>query len=50
MTTRSQSLLHYLRHLTARPENDAGDAVLLERFASHGDESAFAVQAFWPCR
>jgi RNA polymerase sigma factor (sigma-70 family) len=41
MTTRSESLLHYLRHLTANPENDASDAVLLERFASHGDESAF---------
>jgi RNA polymerase sigma factor (sigma-70 family) len=41
MTTHSESLLHYLRHLTATPENEAGDAVLLDRFASLGDESAF---------
>lgn len=41
MTTRSESLLHYLRCLTAHAEKDAGDADLLERFISHGDESAF---------
>ncbi len=42
MTVRSESLLHYLRQLTAPSDNDAGDAVLLKRFASQGDESAFS--------
>ncbi len=42
MTVRSESLLHYLRRLTAPSDNDAGDAILLERFASQGDELAFS--------
>ncbi len=42
MTARTQPLLHYLRRLTSRSPKDADDAELLERFASRGDESAFA--------
>jgi RNA polymerase sigma factor (sigma-70 family) len=42
MTSRTQPLLHYLRRLTAPFSKDAGDAELLNRFASQGDESAFA--------
>lgn len=42
MTIRSEPLLHYLRRLTARPNSNDGDAVLLERFVADGDESAFA--------
>ena len=41
MTVHSESLLHYLRRLTAPAANEAGDAVLLERFASQDDPSAF---------
>lgn len=41
MTTPSESLLHYIRRLTRPSENDAGDAVLLQRFTSQGDEAAF---------
>jgi RNA polymerase sigma factor (sigma-70 family) len=43
MTARTQQpLLHFLRRLMARSEKNASDADLLKRFASHGDESAFA--------
>jgi RNA polymerase sigma factor (sigma-70 family) len=42
MSARTEPLLHYLRLLTTRSANDAGDAVLLERFVSQDDETAFA--------
>ncbi|HEY7155306.1 MAG TPA: sigma-70 family RNA polymerase sigma factor [Gemmataceae bacterium] len=42
MTARTQPLLHYLHRLTAPSHNDASDAVLLERFVSQREETAFA--------
>ncbi len=42
MTAPTEPLLHYLRRLTARSASDAdSDAVLLERFVSRHDETAF---------
>jgi RNA polymerase sigma factor (sigma-70 family) len=42
MSARSEPLLRYLRSLTTGSAQDSTDAVLLERFLSQGDESAFA--------
>jgi RNA polymerase sigma factor (sigma-70 family) len=42
MSARTEPLLHYLRRLASRSADKAGDAALLERFASQGDADAFA--------